>query len=180
MGTQKVLVIKRKIKYPRLELKTGDVVLILPKDSNFSADLLIKKHRLWIDRKLRFVSRIKQEFQNKKLSIREDNDFVNIAIHLIDEYCGKLKVQPNVVKFRYMKTKWGSCSKNGRISLNKLLKFTPDNLIAYVIYHELCHLLVPKHNRHFWLLVGQEFPAYKENEQDLFGYWFLLNKKSKN
>ena len=179
MGAQKVLVVKRKVKYPRIELKTGYVVLILPKDSNFNADLLIEKHRSWIDKKLRFVSEIKQEFQNKKLTIREDENFITVAMCLIDKYCHKLKVRPCAIKFRYMKTKWGSCSKNGRISLNKLLKFTTDNLIAYVIYHELCHLIVPKHNRHFWLLVGKEFPVYKNNERSLFGYWFLLSEKLK-
>ncbi len=179
MGVQKVLVVKRKVKYPRIELKTGDVVLILPKDSNFNADLLIEKHRSWIDKKLRFVSEIKQEFQTKKLTIRKNEDFITTVVRLIGRYCHKLKVWPCAIKFRYMKTKWGSCGKNGRISLNKLLKFTPDNLMAYVIYHELCHLIVPKHNRHFWLLVRKEFPAYKNNERELFGYWFLLSEKLK-
>ena len=179
METQKVSVIKRKVKYPRIELKTGKAVLILPEDSNFNADLLIEKHREWINKKLRFVSEIKKEFQGKKLFMRKDNDFVVIAINLIDKYCRKLKTRPSTVKFRYMRTKWGSCSNKGGISLNKLLKFIPDSLMAYVTYHELCHLIVPKHNRHFWLLVEKEFPEYKNNERELFGYWFLLNEKLK-
>ena len=179
MEAQKVSVIKRKVKYPRIELKTGEPILIMPERSNFNAHLLVEKHREWINKKLRFVGEIKKEFQDKRLFTRKDNDFVVTAINLIDKYCRKLKTQPRTVKFRYMKTKWGSCSRNGRISLNKLLKFIPDNLMAYVAYHELCHLIVPKHNRHFWLLVEKEFPAYKNHERELFGYWFLLNEKIK-
>ncbi len=177
METQKVLVIKRRVKYPRLELKTGSLVLILPQDGNINAGLIIKRHQLWINKKLQFINEIKQEFQNNKLFIRKDSKFVTLVESLIDKYSQKLKIQPAVVKFRYMKTRWGSCSKDGRISLNKLLMFIPDNLVAYVIYHELCHLVVPKHNRNFWLLMEKEFSTYKDNERSLFGYWFLLNKK---
>lgn len=177
METQKVLVYRRKVKHPRIELKTGNAVLILPKDKNIKADLIIEKHRLWISKKLKFINEVKKNFKNKKLILRKENDFITIATGLIDKYCHKLKVQPRTIKFRYMKTKWGSCSKKGRISLNKLLKFIPDSVMGYVVYHELCHLIVPKHNSHFWLLVEKEFPAYKNNEQNLFGYWFLLNEK---
>jgi len=179
METQKVLVYRRKVKHPRIELKTGDLVLILPKNKNINADSIIEKHSLWINKKLKFISGIKKEFKNKKLIIRKEDDFIAIATDLTDKYSHKLKVRPCKIKFRYMKTRWGSCSKSGRISLNKLLKFIPDDLMAYVIYHELCHLIVPKHNRHFWLLLEKEFPAYKSNERNLFGYWFLLNEKLK-
>ena len=180
METQKVLVYRRKVKHPRIELKTGDLVLILPKNKNINADSIIEKHSLWINKKLKFISGIKEEFKNKKLIIRKEDDFIAIATDLTDKYSHKLKVRPCKIKFRYMKTRWGSCSKNGRISLNKLLKFIPENLMRYVIYHELCHLIVPKHNSNFWLLVEKEFPAYKNNEQNLFGYWFLLNKRLNN
>jgi len=179
METQKVLVIKRKVKYPRLELKTGSLVLILPKGGNFNADFIIRKHQLWIDKKLQFVDEIKQEFQDNKLFVRKNDQFTTLVENLMHKYSQKLKVQPAVVKFRYMKTRWGSCGQDGRISLNKLLMFIPDDLVAYVIYHELCHLVVPKHNRSFWLLIEKEFSTYKNNERSLFGYWFLLNKKLK-
>jgi len=179
METQRVLVIKRKVKYPRLELKTGSLVLILPRDGNLNADLIIKKHQPWIDKKLQFVNEIKQEFQDNKLFVRKDSQFITLVENLVYKYSQKLKVQPTVVKFRYMKTRWGSCSQDGRISLNKLLMFIPDNLVAYVIYHELCHLVVAKHNRNFWSLMKEEFSTYKNNERSLFGYWFLLNKQLK-
>jgi len=180
METQKILVYRREVKHPRIELKTGDVVLILPKNNSLNADLLIEKHNLWIDKKLRFISEIKEKFKDKKLINKKDDTFITTTVDLIDKYCHKLKKWPRVIKFRYMKTKWGSCSKIGRISLNKLLKFIPNNLIAYVVYHELCHLIVPKHNSNFWLLVEKEFPLYKDNEQALFGYWFLLSERLNN
>jgi hypothetical protein len=49
------------------------------------------------------------------------------------------------------RTRWGSCSAKGRISLNCKLLFLLREQVRYVILHELCHLLEPSHSERFWM-----------------------------
>jgi hypothetical protein len=76
-----------------------------------------------------------------------------------------------------MKTKWASHSKNGNLTVNTLLKYLPENIIAYIIYHEVTHAIERKHNEKFWRIITKKFPDYKTKEKDLLTYWFAIQKQ---
>lgn len=59
-----------------------------------------------------------------------------------------------------MQTQWGSCSPNGRITLNPLLIKAPRDCIDYVILHELCHIAEHNHSERFYRLMGQVMPNW--------------------
>ena len=72
--------------------------------------------------------------------------------------------EPRVV-FRRTAKRWGSCNNGQRILLNTDLIKTPLHCIDYVIVHELCHLLCPRHDPQFYRLLKRVMPD-RESRKD--------------
>ncbi len=69
------------------------------------------------------------------------------------------------VQLKYMKSRWGSCSSKGNISLSSRLLLAPPIVMDYVIIHELAHRLEMNHSPKFWRLVKLADPTYKQKEE---------------
>lgn len=79
------------------------------------------------------------------------------------------------VAVRNQRTRWGSCSRRGTISLNWRLIQTPAFVRDYVIVHELMHLREMNHSSRFWKEVGRVFPDCRQAEQWLKDHTNLLH-----
>ena len=66
---------------------------------------------------------------------------------------------------RSQKSRWGSCSSKGTISLNDQLLFMPRTTVRYLMIHELCHTRHLNHSSRFWQLVASCCPDYKQHEK---------------
>ncbi len=69
------------------------------------------------------------------------------------------------VTIRNQRTRWGSCSARGAISLNWRLIQMPPDVADYVILHELMHLKQPNHSRKFWREVAAVCDHWRESER---------------
>jgi predicted metal-dependent hydrolase len=78
------------------------------------------------------------------------------------------------VAIKNQRTRWGSCSASGRISLNCKLLFLPRDLVHYVMLHELCHLLEPNHSERFWLRLRKFEPAADSLHGRMRDAWKLV------
>lgn len=76
----------------------------------------------------------------------------------VDFFAQIMGLKYSELKFRKMKSRWGSCSSNGVITLNKKLIKTPQECIDYVIVHELAHLTHMNHSKKFHQLVEEYLP----------------------
>jgi len=73
----------------------------------------------------------------------------------------RLGVAPPPLRLSSARTRWGSCSHHGGISLNWRLIFMPLAIIDYVVCHELAHLREMNHSPRFWSVVEQLCPDWR-------------------
>jgi predicted metal-dependent hydrolase len=212
-------VVYRKVKYPRLEFKGLQLLVILPPEIN-DPSKIIEKGRAWIQKKWNMIQEVMKQVGNQKdfmifgetymiedimtgesrISYTEKKIYLNhedpkqykrifnqlkkllkIKVKsIIEEYTVKFRLKPNKVFIKRQQTKWGSCSSKGNIALNLKLVCLPEQMVRYVIFHELTHLKYKRHNQAFWHTISQEFPNYKEQEQKLFKYWFVTEMLFQN
>jgi len=71
------------------------------------------------------------------------------------------------VSIRAQRTRWGSCSAQAKISLNRNLMFLSTEQVDYLLIHELCHTVHLNHSPEYWQLVKKCSPAYKQLDKSL-------------
>lgn len=79
--------------------------------------------------------------------------------------------RPANVQVRLQKTRWGSCSNSGTVSLNAALLFLEPEVVRYLFVHELCHLIALNHSRKFWNAVARYEPDYETLDRRLTAAW---------
>lgn len=75
-------------------------------------------------------------------------------------FSGKMGVAPAAVKVNSAKTRWGSCSSKKSINFSWRLALADDDVIDYVVVHELAHLIELNHSERFWAVVKGILPDY--------------------
>lgn len=75
--------------------------------------------------------------------------------------------QPVAIKLSNARSRWGSCHVSGRIALNWRLIHMPQQLIDYVVVHELAHLREMNHSPRFWAVVGSVIPDYAARRREI-------------
>ncbi len=82
--------------------------------------------------------------------------------------------RPTSVQVRLQRTRWGSCSNSGTVSLNAALLFLEPPVVRYLFVHELCHLIALNHSRKFWAAVARFEPDYEALDRRLTDAWHAI------
>lgn len=82
-----------------------------------------------------------------------------------DFYTEEMGVEYGKITVRNQRTRWGSCSTTGTISLNWRLVMAPPEVVDYVVVHELAHLREANHDDRFWSIVAENDPEYEGHAQ---------------
>ena len=92
----------------------------------------------------------------------------------LSELATEHKFRYNKVSIRNQRTRWGSCSSKDNISLNMKLLHLPDQLIDYILLHELVHTRVKNHSKDFWNELETVVPNARTVDKQLRDYQYCL------
>jgi predicted metal-dependent hydrolase len=87
------------------------------------------------------------------------------------QLAGDLNYSVARVSIRCQRTRWGSCSTRGTVSLNCSLLFLTLEVVRYLFIHELAHTKHMNHSANFWRLVERIEPDYRRLDRDLLAGW---------
>jgi len=73
-------------------------------------------------------------------------------------------------QLKQLRGRWGSCDQNKHIVLNVYLMQLPDELIDYVIYHELAHTRHMNHGEGFWAEITAHLPEARQRRKQMKSY----------
>lgn len=68
---------------------------------------------------------------------------------------------------REMRSRWGSCTAAGKMTLNLKLIMVPKQFIDYIMVHEMCHLIEHNHSQAFYVLMSKVMPRWEEQREKL-------------
>jgi len=165
----------RRARYMRLTVYcNGNIVATVP--SCFSPEILenfILERSRWIFKKLEYYRNHQELGESifEKYGAEEYKKFKKEALQLADRklqgYRAIYGLHYKKISIRNQRSRWGSCSRNGNLCFNFRIVFLPEELIDYIIVHELCHLREFNHSPRFWRLVEKTIPNYKEMRREI-------------
>ncbi len=112
--------------------------------------------------------RIRERFPDTPAHRKQAREILTERLHALNEEYFQKTV--NRISIRNMRTRWGSCSNQGNISLSYIVAFLPEPLRDYVVIHELAHLVHMNHSAAFWKLVARADSQYAVHKKEIQQY----------
>jgi len=166
----------------KLEVKPWGVLITLPEGvREDEITRIVERYRAWIEKKYSELLEVIERSKNIELLERSKAEFKRLLKKIVEQVAREvLGVNPCRIVVRKMKTRWASCSFKGTITVNSLAIYLPEHLIAYIVYHEICHLIEPRHNGAFLECLRKRYPNYRELEKELLAYEIKLGLHSES
>ena len=140
-------------KHMRLSIRPfRGVRVAVPRGQSFAAaEQFAYSKTDWIKKHLKQITSIERQMVALNQGQPLDNKAATKRLaNRLDELCKQTGLTCNRVSVKNQKTRWGSCSIKNNINLNANLVRLPEELIDYVILHELVHTKIKNHSKLFW------------------------------
>lgn len=154
-----------------LEIKKDGTLLVRAPQRATKKEIekFVSQSRSWIEKNTAKVKERNEKAADiERLDMDEIHALADKALKVIPErvryYAPIMGVKYGKITIRNQKTKWGSCSEKGNLNFNCLLMLMPDEIVDYVVVHELAHLKELNHSAAFWSIVESVLPDYKQRE----------------
>ena len=177
-GEIRISVIRSARKSLGLEVRDANTVLarIPTRVSDRELKAFVENHRSWILEKTEVMAEREEKRKSTPApppELLSKTDRMKIQLKIgkrVRHYCEAMGVTVGYVTVKNQKTRWGSCSAKGNVNFNYQLAFLPDELLDYVVIHELAHRRHMNHSRAFWAEVEKYCPDYLERRDHLKEY----------
>lgn len=140
--------------------------------SDSEAERFVRDHAGWVRQHRQEVLRRKEE----EVTYTEEQvkEYRRHARWLLArktwQWAQKMGVTYRTITIRQQATRWGSCSGKGNLNFNWKLVLLPEELLDYVVVHELAHRREMNHSPRFWRVVEEQLPDYLERRKQLRTY----------
>lgn len=172
-----VEIIRSKRRSMAIQIRTdGSVVVRVPMHASDRAiKRFVSAHARWIaDNRGQMSERRKKLADNpydipawESLSAADKKIAKQKIMEHVDYYARRMEIDYGSISMRNQKSRWGSCSSKGNLNFNYRLAYLPEELLDYVVVHELAHRRHMDHSAAFWEEVETYYPAYKKCRQML-------------
>lgn len=136
----------------------------------------VEDHRQWILEKTELAEKRQEIYESTKatpveeLSPEEIRRIKGKIADRVGHYGAVMGVSVGKITIRNQKTRWGSCSAKGNLNFNYQLYYLPQELLDYVVVHELAHRKHMNHSAEFWAEVEKYCPEYRQRRKQLKSY----------
>lgn len=151
--------------------KDGSVLVRAPRRCSKSfIDGFVREKQDWIVRKQQelAIRRERMEEESRQQPVLTEADLRQYQRQAAEKiaqkvaYYGELmEVTCGRITIRDQKTRWGSCSTKGNLNFNWRLILAPEEVLDYVVVHELAHRKEMNHSERFWREVEKILPDYR-------------------
>jgi len=130
-------------------------------------DAFVASKQAWIEEKTKLVqARDERQFDIPPANEKQCRALAReILPGKVAHYANLMGLSPAHVKISGAKKRWGSCSSKGHLNFSWRLMLADEELIDYVVVHELAHLRVMNHSPRYWAVVAQVMPDYKARQK---------------
>ena len=157
--------------------RDGSIVVKAPESIEY-INCFINRKQNWIQNTQKKILTMKANSQTIELSSKEEalykmkaKEYLQLKCQLFSRIMG---IQYGTIKINGARTRWGSCNSKGDINFSYRLIFAPEDLIDYVVVHELAHIKEMNHSANFWAIVEETMPDYKERRKRLRDFQYSL------
>jgi len=161
--------------------REAKLIVRLPKKADkVFVHSFIESKKEWVLKKKALKTKQMEELSGIEPAVytkKDLEDSVHIIKKRLDLYSSVMGVKYDSFRLSNAKKRWGTCSRRADIKINWKLANAGEDILDYVIVHELAHIKEKNHSKRFWAIVAGILPDHKNRRKWLKDHGHKLHAR---